>query len=310
MSGQPFQLDPEVEHVLQEVARDPNSALLRVERPTVLRGLLETEPRVGVATAGLTTAERHLVQTRRAETALALRFLLLHALHKDPRGTNLLSRQGVIDTTFISRQLSVFESLWKHDSSTAEAADVDAPLVERYVRHDRTQPIPFLQVCAASLRLEPSDSARSYAAQWLLLEHQERSALNIMMRVFENTVTTFRTAVIGSNMGLGHHRIGCLEDSLRWYARASDCMPTHVASVVGRLVVAAQLGHRAEFLRASRILEESHTPNSPDIDWERQAEGARKVDFQRGLRPQGRDMLRDLSEKIGPTTRSFVDVLR
>lgn len=310
MTAQPFRLDPEVEHVLQEVARDPNSSLLRIERPNDVRGLLESEPRVGVATAGLTLAERHLVQTRKAETALALRMLCLQTLQSDPRGATLLSMQGVIDATKAMRHLRAFASMWERDESISCEAGDEAALIEQHVLAERPSPISFLQVCAASQRLEPADSARSYAALWLLLEKQERSALNIMQRVFENVVTTFRTAAVGSNLGLGHHRLGNLEESLRWYAKSSEHMPSHVSSVVGRLVVAAQLGLRVDFLRAARLLDDNHSLNSPDVMWERNAESARRHEFQRCLSPEGKRMVLELSETLGPISRSFVDVLR
>ncbi|MCA9067038.1 MAG: hypothetical protein KDA96_28440, partial [Planctomycetaceae bacterium] len=72
MSAQGIHLDPEVEGLLREIAADPGSSLLRVERPKTLRPLLEREHAAGARMAGLTNAERHLLERYRDEVGYAL----------------------------------------------------------------------------------------------------------------------------------------------------------------------------------------------------------------------------------------------
>src|SRR6187402_2481425 len=171
MSALPFTLDPEVEHILQEVARDPRSSLLRVERPKIMRGLFEREPSVGVATAGLTSAERHLVQTRRAETAYALRVMCLHALQTDSRGEHFFSRQGVFDASVLTRTISAFGRCWNAaEAEHARDLGSDAGIVRSALASTTPPSTPVLQLCALAMRLEPTDTGRIYAAQWLILD--------------------------------------------------------------------------------------------------------------------------------------------
>src|SRR6187402_2355764 len=173
MSALPFTLDPEVEHILQEVARDPRSSLLRVERPKIMRGLFEREPSVGVATAGLTSAERHLVQTRRAETAYALRVMCLHAIITDPRSKNLISRQAAAGEKELGRLLSNFRRAWAA-SETDHLRDLGADAdVGRKAVAGRLDAIPdVLRLTAVAQRLEPTNFERVYAANWLQLGSQ------------------------------------------------------------------------------------------------------------------------------------------
>lgn len=63
-----FQLmEPELEELLQTIAADPRSSLLRVDRPTILRGLFDRDPMVRESCTQLTSAERQLLRVHRHE---------------------------------------------------------------------------------------------------------------------------------------------------------------------------------------------------------------------------------------------------
>jgi len=69
MSDSSYLLDPEVEAILQEVAKDPDSVLLRVDRPKELRVLLAGGDTVVRSKTGLSSAEKQLLEVHRDEAA-------------------------------------------------------------------------------------------------------------------------------------------------------------------------------------------------------------------------------------------------
>jgi hypothetical protein len=308
MSALPFTLDPEVEHILQEVARDPRSSLLRVERPKVIRGLLEREPSVGVATAGLTSAERHLVQTRRSETAYALRVLCLHALQTDSRGEHVFSRQGVLDTSDLARKLSAFGRSW-NASEVEHVTDLgaDADIVRRALAPVTTPSMPMLSLCTVAMRLEPTDTVRIYAAQWLSLDSQHRGALGLFLNVMTQPLTRGMSSLVEGNIGFVYNRLGDLGRSLDWYRRASEDCAGNTSPLVGRFAVAIQTGSVADFSRSAQMLDQLNTPTSSEVAWQCAAQRARRAEFESRLSPSGRSMFEKMKGSLGPVSRSLAD---
>lgn len=66
-------LEPALEELLREVAADPRSNLLRVDRPSLLKGPFDHDPMVRESCTGLRSAERELLRVYRQELGLALR---------------------------------------------------------------------------------------------------------------------------------------------------------------------------------------------------------------------------------------------
>jgi hypothetical protein len=278
-----------------------------VERPKVIRGLLEREPRVGVATAGLTTAERHLVQTRRAETAFALRVLCLQALLTHPQGTTLFSRQGTLTDDQLDARIRVLR-LQLSSMASSHATDFDdAALVARAAFQARSAESPaFLRLCALAHDLEPNDVTRIHAAQWMILNSEVRSSLVLLKGVISFTNGPFMDAAAAASMALAHHSLGDLVHSLEMYAVSSNRMNSYVPAAVGRLLVAVQLANTAQALIAARLLDEYNAPSSLEIQWQCAAEGSRRLFFQRRLTSGSRDLLERLADSTGPTSRTLL----
>ena len=72
-------LHPEVEHLLAEIAADPNSSLLRIPRAKVLPELFRPPDPIRQSAHFMTSAERHLLAVHREEVAHWLRVGLVFA---------------------------------------------------------------------------------------------------------------------------------------------------------------------------------------------------------------------------------------
>jgi len=310
MTTQPFHLDPDVEHILQEVAKDPRSSLLRVERPKIIRGLTEREPSVGVATAGLTTAERHLVQTRRAETAYALRALCLYELLTDVRAQHLFSRQGAASVEHLSAIASQMRDNWTADKTSHVrdlGSDADAAwlAIERGVKHRNG----VLQLGAAAQCLEPTNFERLYFAAWMILEGQPRSAIGMLLRIASAPETSVMRSVAGTNLGLAYYEVGDFARSRAWYRSASLVSPDYFPCAVGRFILSLQLGDREDALSSAGSVEDLATNNVDELTWLIDAQHRRRRSFQVNLTKGGRDLLPRLRDALGPASRRLVNAV-
>jgi len=91
-AAEPLGFDPELEGLLRELAADPRSQLLRSTRPRTAAGLLERAGAVSPSRAGLTAAERHLLEVHRDELADVLRRACLMRFYSDPARALYLNR--------------------------------------------------------------------------------------------------------------------------------------------------------------------------------------------------------------------------
>lgn len=308
MADSPFALDPEVEALLREVAQDPHSTLLRVERPKAIRGLLEREPVVGVATAGLTLAERHLVQTKRAEVAYSLRVLSANILAADPRTSGTLSLHGVTGVFDQNEHSSGMRATLSSVLIDLERMNpVDARPLKLH-RDMETWP-SVLRLSAVAQRLDPTDNARIHAANWLSLEGQYRSEIAILSSILHYPTTRHIRSRAQSNIGFALHRIGQQQRSLAFYRGAHRSDPAHFAAAGSRLIVAAQIGSQKDLVDAAARLDEQWTADSLEVQWLRQAQLARRSDPLTHLSHQGRELLARTRDLLGSTSRSLTDVL-
>ena len=76
-------LSPDLEGVLRDLARHGSGSLLAVDPQQVVRTLRQGWSEVSVAQAGLSSAERHLLEAHRAELAWVLREAYLRGFYAD-----------------------------------------------------------------------------------------------------------------------------------------------------------------------------------------------------------------------------------
>lgn len=310
MADIPIALDPEVEALLREVAQDPRSTLLRVERPKAIRGLLEREPVIGVATAGLTTAERHLVQTKRADVAYALRVLSTNMLASDPRSSDVLSQQGVQGLFAQPVKSGRFAHELTATIDSLESIDLQSARGLRGSLAGTHPVLPtVLQLSAAAQRLEPTDNSRMHAATWFALEGQFHSEILILRNILTFRAPSWIEARAHTNLGFALHSIGKARASLNSYARGHAVDMQNFAAVGSLFIVAAQQGATLEFMSAAATLEEQWTADSSDVKWLRQSQFMRRSDPLTHLSSEGREMVARTRDRLGPTSRSLVDVL-
>jgi tetratricopeptide (TPR) repeat protein len=235
----------------------------------------------------------------------------LHTILADPRGKHLISRQTAASEQALAALLSNIRRAWATDESDhIRDLGIDAGPAHEALARGRSAAPNVLQLTAIAQRLEPTDFGRLYAANWLQLGAQHRSAIALLLNVVSLPSTPLMSAIVGTNLGLAYHHLGHYSESLAWYRRASEQLPSYSPGVVSRLVVAIELGVLEEALSASRLLDEFEQPDSPEMLWECQAASIRRPDFLAQLSPQGRQVLTQIRGTLGPTSRSMVNALK
>ncbi len=214
MSRDVITLQPEVEEILRELAKRPGSALLRVPRKDVARTVLERDTLVHARSAGLSAAERHLVQVHREEVAFALRQAAYARLT-----TGESTRGFVADRAFAPLRVAV------PSVGTVRASASDALASSRELGSDNdvmnllegcVSPIvgdwpSSGQLAGAAHRLVPSNSSRIYMSLDLRGAGQCRAALLALEGVLAGGGSVHHLAVAWTNAGdllfnLGRYR--------------------------------------------------------------------------------------------------------
>jgi len=214
MSRDVITLQPEVEEILREVAKRPGSALLRVPRKDVARTVLERDTVVHARSAGLSAAERHLVQVYREEVAFALRqaaYVRLttgestHGFVADRAFAPLRAAIPSVGTVraFASNVLA---------SSRESGSDEDVMnLLEGCVSPNVGEWPASGQLAGSAHRLVPANSSRIYMSLDLRGSGQFRAALLALEGVLAGGSSKHHLAVAWTNAGdllfnLGRYR--------------------------------------------------------------------------------------------------------
>lgn len=264
MTLHPLQLDPEVEEILREVAADPRSKLLRVQRPTSVRALTEQVPTVGVATAGLTVAERHLVQTYRAEVAYALRLAAWYRLAQSDHFKAGFSRQarGPSNLHAVPTRGEV-ESVARSAPVQCDPATRTAQLLIDSCARVGSGEWPSVTVLLeAAQRLCPSLEA-AVNAGIQLFDVDAQAARLVFIELTQRPLSRWDTTVIQSNLAFSYFIAGDVQASHRMYEQAALGQPQNLNAVASLLVTSSRLGDARLMDWTSKLLDHGWSSSDP-----------------------------------------------
>lgn len=241
--AEPILFDARIEELLREVAADPKSCLLRVPRPARLGVVLGRRPAVGVATAGLSAAERELVAVHRGELSYLLRKLAVVRLLESPTAATNLVRVSIAGQA----PLSADRGEWVMSTrERLEALGADEPhdpgreLLERCVRTpDEIGSAAVIDIAAAANALEPTDQGRIYTA--LSLGHdlaQVDEAQAVLLDVLAGQASPTNASLAAADIGRLQSIGGDTRAACQWYRRAVDLLPDNTLAACSWLLSA------------------------------------------------------------------------
>lgn len=205
-------LHPEVEHLLAEIAADPNSSLLRIPRTKVLPELFRPPDPIRQSAYFLTSAERHLLAVHREEVAHWLRVGLVFARTQGKR---------LGKTWFASNEVG--QRAWIAKQSEIAAGGHLGEEVRTWVHHPNlwlSDEARALQVQAAAQRLVPSPLAPVVSAQLLTGLGDYATALRLLREGQPALRGSGLTTAVESSFGVVGWRLGRHADAAASYERA------------------------------------------------------------------------------------------
>jgi hypothetical protein len=204
-SSEDVHLDPQVEEVLRRVATEPGSALLRVPRPSSIKGFFDRQHAVGIAASGLSSAERQLVQAHRSDVARLLREACRMKLLSGPEGpVNVSPFRSIQEPHVRLDPEALAREARRQASADKSLTDMDPcwSLIEACVRDPRGGSPSVLQLAEASLRLEPTDEARIMAALELTQHGSPESATRILHHMLSAPLPVSIEVSAWNNLGM------------------------------------------------------------------------------------------------------------
>ncbi len=252
----PILFDERIEELLREVAADPKSCLLRVPRPAQVGVVLGRRPGVGVATAGLSSAERELVALHRGELAYLLRKLAVVRLFESPKAATSRVRTCYSGAARLATDRHEWVDAVRSKLEGLEAerpADPGRELLERCVYDpDSIGYLDVTDVAAAANLLDPTDQARIYAANWRGNELQRKEeAIEILTSVMEGPGSPANTSMAAANLGRVESSFGDARSACCWYRRSTESPFSTTTAALSWLTTALDSGDAAEAMAAS-----------------------------------------------------------
>jgi hypothetical protein len=258
--------DPEVEHLIQEIAADPRSMLLRVDRSDHRVAYLSAQDRLSARRAGLTLAERHLLRVYRDEVAALLSHACIDRIAADSR-----SRVVLVSRTLSGRSV--------HPAAGARISTRDAalerlqgrsvlPVDAKRLLKSMSRPSPAVpsarELALASLRIVPSERARMclLAAEMVHGSSGRTSALT--RYIIASSVTRDSVAYAWTARGKLFAVAGHYRHAVAAYTRACALAPEWNLPRMVRLIMAAQSDDARLLSNAACALDEA-TPRDDVI---------------------------------------------
>jgi hypothetical protein len=257
MSSQPA-IDQEVLELLGELARDPDSRLLRVPPDGFRRWLDATERPLSAREPFLIRSERYLLQEHREQVA----FLLYKACQRALLGLPLW-KSMVHRSAGQNMQVEVPSFQWwlreVAASSSTQPTDRDAAEALRDFRSDlgpsaRNEASP-VRLATASLRIHPRDQTRIWLGLALQSEGMTAEAQQAHRQVIEHCPTELLASLAREDLGSVFMQLGNPLLAMEQY-RASCSDEPRPNPVLGFLHAALWSERRAEAIAASALLEE------------------------------------------------------
>jgi len=248
-----LKLDPELEHLLHELAAEPESSLLRVARPAVLPALFESESVVSQHATGLLPVERELLRAHRAELAEVLLDLCRQKLVTEDRYRLFMTGLPQVPARGRLRAMPEILDARARFNPEFEAGDArDASVVITRCLSGSISSRPSVQMLAAAAqRIWPTWSAVGNSAIALALDGQPRTALRLFSRIMKETTDTAIHAHSWASMGLAHSLLLQTKAMTDAYGRACEMQPERVTPWICRLAGSLLLGDTASVERCT-----------------------------------------------------------
>jgi hypothetical protein len=305
-------IDPELEGLLRELAADPESSLLKVPREKQIPSLFLHSTAVEAHARNLIVTERHLLATHRAELSGLLRQACLLRLVEGPDSRLYLYRHITATRSCTPFDIPTLKSRLNYsrrfDTPLSEHLSA-TELLERCVTTPHSRTPSVCELATASLRLEPTESARILAAIELSHGLSPRTSLTLLEGVLARNPTRREQLSALTHIGLAHSKFGAFDKARNAYRAACFLDESVLIGWIGFLLMSLQMGDATGSLQASQGLEQATQHKTCLIeDWAERLEIRR---LSNEWRPTDKALItsKQIKDRLGSAGRRLADVM-
>jgi tetratricopeptide (TPR) repeat protein len=259
-------VDPEAEAILLEVARDPRSVLLKVERPRKLSSLVARGSDIMVThKAGLTSAEKELLTTYREEAAYLLRLAYFELTEVAglafSRGLFITNQETPPEPLGSDRLASLIRALrpeLRKDSRASSWIDRALPAMAK-------GGTLLSEVAHCSLQLAPSTAGKSYIGEALVLEGRLEEAKHTIESLLQFPASSACKASLHTSLASIQVQLEEDDAGLRSFRTAAQIYPQSAVATYNWFWCALHLGKTDEAKRAARQVDHFWLPSSHSL---------------------------------------------
>lgn len=310
MSSEPLALDPVLEDLLHEVARDPRSTLLRIERPARPTRWTDSWDALSRWHPGLTPAEKELLDVHRAEFATLLLRRWALEMELRPPATHFMTRTSTAKHPAAPLDPDELDRRAAQLSTDATKGLESAALFDALPSRVELTSEQLTSLVTAAARAHPTSAARIHAALDLVRVGQRRTSIGVLHRLLGVERRPELRALCWQNIAYAHGDDWRPEDLVEWYRRAADVDDPGLDVVCGWLLLAIQAAKLEQVREAASVLDSRFSPNDCRID--------NHVRWQRNARTMGRWNTRAVAHRLldeyqgvfGFAARKVLDALR
>jgi hypothetical protein len=260
-------LDPALEELLQAVASDPDSTLLRFARSGRVHGPYAALDPGRVSSVGGTSAERALLDTHRAELAGLLADAAMDRLVFGEQGRRHLGRFDVSGTERIrpSREQLRRQIAGLPQGIEAEHGNRAMSLLEACVASSSDWDATSRTLASVAFALQPSLRTRGVYAYSLWAAGECDGALAHAVRWIEAGPRSQYLPHAWELVCIVRAQQGRMVDAHSAQVRGLECPTPTAIGMMNRLTMAAQAGLEHEVRPAARALDEALSDDDPRV---------------------------------------------
>jgi tetratricopeptide (TPR) repeat protein len=258
MTDQVQILDPEIEELLRDIAQDPDSTLLSVERPAEFRSLSLKRGEVSSRSLDWTSPERKLLDSYREQVAFLLRYQYYVGYKNEERFAAL--RPVRTETAFrgIAQDSGQIRKEAAKEGACLEAefsGDSAAALIQNCVGLVRDPAVSRMRLAAASLRLVPTDVGREYMGLEYMQDYQLISAREVFRQIIATSANPARKKWAYHHLGICLARACRYQEAAIAQQKACGLAEPDIEFLVALLRTAVQMGDNTEIAAAALRIE-------------------------------------------------------
>jgi hypothetical protein len=303
-------IDPEAEALLLEVARDPRSTLLKVERPRALSPVVASGGDLLVThKTGLSSAERKLLDVYREEAAYLLRLgyweLWRQGGPAHSRGLFFTApEQAEVSCELSDLELRIATCRDGLDGHESELGMIESALVVL-----RQGGGSLIDLAKLSLRLAPSISARTWIGTELSLAGDLDAAESAFEALARAPVTPSSRASALTSLATVQIRQGKDQEGHGLFRLAAALNPSSPGAVLSWFWTSIHFGEQEEVRRAAAIVDGNWRSSTRSVHaWLRvMQEQANRGEWR--LSPPSPTKMSGLAECLGTVSGTVVDKL-